>query len=731
MFSHCQKARVRQMERLTNACSFCKQRKIKCDRNIPCSSCVKYKKDLCGSACDESSLRKENFIDLLQNLSTRIESLSKEVRKVKSIPRHNTPNHNEWVGGPENDTPENILRSHSPSLNNRPGESFDPETDEILSRYESDTVTRSQGNVATDRFDATSHSVEFEDDEDIETNFFDLFNPVDKDHQFYGPYTWNALYKIDGELGKVWSRLQNFEEFNLIYDSSLQKDIKLNIDLIQQSDENIASCGDLIKRIEINLPTFTKVSALVDCFFSKVCVFFPFVDEQDFRNEISRIVIKDFTGQTILRLTAKKQLYTVGLLLLILQVSYYSESQDFNDNQRGLDLTEFVVHIVNQFNVVTNNDLEFYQLILFLRNYQSQGPEFGESLDSNMSNFFGTLLSQKAYHLRLHRDPQYVYPGEEDGRIFNLRRKLWFFTLVNDFLPILSSGNTTNIAKFDADVKAPRLHNDMSNSNHKDYNVEKTVMLMLGSGERFKKIPVSIYTIGKTFKLNDLRRDVERHFDSLTEVNKAYKDILHSESSKYYYKNFKLKFFFQHAGMLIAAYYLIFQVYIRNNKVQSSSTILRLLVKIIYEQILPIVSQLFLSTKNSMNKFILIQSIQALMNKMVIVNFMILSKVEGELHDLIVKASEVFLNFFKYLSKRYFYSWRLLKVHKLFFSFITSNPPPKVYEAFSKDRVIIDTIKNALSDYDFTSFVGSLTDENDDTIWLQILSIKRVTNKIQ
>lgn len=717
--------------RLTNACNFCRQRKIKCDRSIPCSSCIKYKRDECGvSLPHETIMEKSGILDLLQNLSAKVETLSKEVRKLKSTPKYENQSINYWGEKSQGSEKDSMLHSDFPPLENEAKESPDPETDNIDGNYDIDyNTTESLESIFHNQ--ANSESSEYEDTEDIETNLFDLFNPVDKDHKFYGPYTWNALYKIDKELGKVWTRLQNFEEFNLIYDGSLQRELKLDMNLIQQCDESIISCHGLIKKMEMSLPSYTRVLSLIDSFFSRFYVFFPFVDEHDFRKEISNMVTQDFTGKTVLQLDEKKQLYTVGLLLLILQVSHYSEFQDFNEVNTSLDLTDHVVQIVNQFNVVTNNDLEFYQLLLFLRNYQSQGPEFGESLDLNMSNVFGTILLQKAYHLRLHRDPKFLFPNLQDGRLFNLRRKLWYFTLVNDFLPILSSGNTTNIAKFDADVEVPRLNSDMSNSNNKDANVEKTGMLVIGSGKRFKKIPVSIYTIGKTFKLNDLRRDVEKHFDSLTEINQAYKDDLYSDLSKYYYKNFKLKFFFQHAGMLIAAYYLILQVYVRNGKLQLSSTILRLLVKIIYEQILPIVSQLFLSTKNSMNKFILIQSIQALMNKMIIVNFMILSKVEGELFDLVVKASEIFLNFFKYLSKRYFYSWKLLKVHKLFLSFITSNPSLDVYEVFSTDKVIADTIKKALSDYDFTSFVGSLTEGNDDTIWLQILAIKRVTNKIQ
>ena len=224
--------------------------------------------------------------------------------------------------------------------------------------------------------------------------------------------------------------------------------------------------------------------------------FFPLIDEQSFRTEVSRItgLGTELTGEVV-HIKFEKFL-DPAIMALVFYISKLSYLCLFhNDAKENLSIVNSIdtspsiqrrkrimshpvpidaIHIaeecMDKFNLVRKQDLWVLQALIFSRVYDLYSPEVGDSLIDGESQAFNGVVIQIAFSLGLNRDPDYSIE-EFSEPIKNLRRKIWYFLINLDISDTTKFGTTVSIRSNDFDTKIP--HFSDQNSNIANRELEK------------------------------------------------------------------------------------------------------------------------------------------------------------------------------------------------------------------------------------------------------------------
>lgn len=505
----------RKRQRVSIVCSFCKKRKVKCDKGQPCSTCVRYANKDCSYDAinrgnedqmhtpdyimEEFILLKEKVHQLEEALNEKKDHKSSEygLRKSNRAPfsskedkDYYRPEYcmNFFGNNPVASDEEvvNFAKNYCPLIDK------EPISRKFCGQLCSLGLCRSDNFMKNNCEKAVSLSINLiprlgSNDPQRAGSERDAFF-LKKTQEFTG---WDDFHSYkDYEY--------NNSEKNLLVDKTAVQKRAMTLGLTFYEGK----LGDeiqLIERINLLLPSRKVIWMLIKRFFDCLYPFLPFVDEMIFRSQISEIIgseSEEHTKVESLQITRRLDFAIAGLLLVVLRLSYltlftnitsvnekrfYSnddsvEAKDYRfllENPIDIDIVEVSRSCLRQFDLLSRNNLLILQLALFLRMYHIYAPEEGDSGHQGNGQVSNALLVLMAISMGLHREPDNYPEICNDGRINNIGRKIWIHLMILDVNFSAANGKPLNCDSDMFDVKAPYSKEEFSNV--RNFKVERAV----------------------------------------------------------------------------------------------------------------------------------------------------------------------------------------------------------------------------------------------------------------
>lgn len=451
----------RKRRRTTIVCNICKARKVRCDRNIPCNSCVKHR---------------------TAHLCSYNDDFSEDEKPVKAeLP------------------PPQIQQEQTVYL-------APVHAARLLSNFADYASV-----VGVNPLNGPLEKISF---------FLDYssmsYDPVTKEEMNHGPFLWHSIVRVDPALADVWNFILDIKptkrvKVPSVYTKTVVRDnAPLQVlDKIRQHSEqrfdpanaklrlqNIPlglTFKDIFKdktdasheeRLMAILPSKRILWTHVNRFFHFIYPFFPFLDEVHFRSNLERILgplsYHDEPVSSV-NVEGRIDLTTIGILCLVLRMSYLSlisnevlENTDVlkrTDDKEGhlllcpigIEFVDFSRFCLNQYQVSNRASLGVVQLVVYMRIYMEAAPEDPDGPGRDLHQVNNGVLLQLAYLIGLNREPDKMMDTLNNAQLNNVRRKLWMFVTHKDYLNSVKFGTPFTSLAFFSDTKFPFL--DLSNSN--------------------------------------------------------------------------------------------------------------------------------------------------------------------------------------------------------------------------------------------------------------------------
>ncbi|KAG7661229.1 uncharacterized protein J8A68_005225 [[Candida] subhashii] len=509
--------------RLILSCDNCYSRKLKCDRQSPCLSCVRQETECTYSkAAERKNLVKKSDSIIKQSVSTSATNVFQQIEVIK----------NQIV------ELESTLRSNAP-----------PSVNGLVENCQSGVSP-----ISSSAIDEINYDRSFVPGED---------GPLMLAHR---PFPYMQLCRRD--LGAKGSWLQmirvlkermNFLETSITIDDlsdEKKADLSMKAKLIYDegyipSDEEcqlipfnqlkeIINKSGLSKGItfvpDANIfdpmtsyfqliPPSWVNDKLLDIFFHDIYPHLPIIDENDFRSDLDRIIPTDFQGNYLHSVPKVESSYDLAILvihLVILRVAYLS-LLNINRSSSGSELVMYPVSldairaaevIMKEFDLAKRQPLVVIQAGLLFRLYLNLSPEnlfSGSTTQSSM----GAII-QLAFSLGLNRDPIHMNVTSIKEQI--LRRKVWHFLVRIDILNSILFNTTITTDPMNSDVSLPELSEVFSNS--RNIKLEQDI---IDSFHKFQSLLLICYKLAK------IHLSVNESFN-ITEIISLLSQLEHDEN---------------------------------------------------------------------------------------------------------------------------------------------------------------------------------------------------------
>lgn len=434
--------------RPSKICLFCRKRKKKCTREIPCQEClranVKCEYPNLNISKKTKSQESQNslngtVIDIYQNkLSNR--------RLTNNETMHNIPKFN-------------IYKKYS-SINIRQSRQINYGPFSWISLMKSDPILSSL-------------------EQYVLSNFFDLQEVksksfLDKNHNEQLPQDLKNIVHPEEEESQANKELiPNIENFSLT---------------------------EFTRELANALPLFEMTWDLINIFFKSIYPILPIIDESLFKNNIQRILVRqeeiDGTKWKI-NITKNTDITVIGILLIVMRISFSfqyegSPLQCFKGVIDGktprwiheVEVLKSYRHIllakkcISHFSISRKSSIEVLQLLMVYKFYHKYSPEKSDGVDECDSELTLASMIQLAISLGVNREPTLVPNFKDDEKFCHLIRKLWYILVIWDIHETCVSGGFFIIDSSHYDVEFPRLSNEATNS--LDINLEKSSVDILG-----------------------------------------------------------------------------------------------------------------------------------------------------------------------------------------------------------------------------------------------------------
>lgn len=803
--------------RPTSVCLFCRQRKVRCNKEKPCSTCVKYGNKHCiyqsfpHDNIDLTKLNRSELNNLLNKLKRQATDIVKRIDKNGPLEPKISPEMtmNDDVG-------------LSAAVNN--------DNDGI-------NVTPSNAYGNDNFIDEIDHIID-----DSKINLFQQYETVD-DHipirrRHISPLSSKALVRSDPLFFKIWNvvfdnitklksenmslsisetnylpenfkiRLQNYEQFRQLKETSDESIRNEKFKLNEKSKKlglmffegEMTSDFDLISKIKLILPNKKVIDALLTKFYNELYPFFAIVDQNTCNVEFSRLLqyenILDETSMVKnLHVEHKLDFAYLGILLMILRISYlglFSNIQAINEYNlnnstpnEDQTITKYllnnpisleVVHIaqicLNQFNLINASNLVVLQLAMLVRDYKVFGPESGAETESGEPQVFSALLMQTAYSLGLHREPGYFNLTNKDEKLNNLGRKIWHLLCSMDIWTSCRAGDPTSIKKFSADVKFP--YATETNGNVDNIVLEKVISNVLRGYpkelQNFNEIFEIITDVNSSFEIKDVAKrcyyTLKAFLDNSLPSIEANDNKDLNLPVRYYYKTYKLKYFFAFLSTTLSLDLQFLSYYEKQGKFNQSTFFLRHCLHLVYETAFPKIGELLITYNQSQKdvcELIVTPSMEHFIYLSLLLNLGLLVRVNLIMNrsmstlsskwtvfrQLLLDSTESLQKFMNLLGNRYFHTWQMSKVAQLFLKEIDSSDNDQLYLdveiidnlGLTDDKLqqFIDIIEYALKQHEIMHYQNinnenyhvfntndqSPTNYDNDSLWLLLLTLRR------
>ena len=534
-------AQPKKRKRLPLSCDNCRKKKAKCDRNFPCSNCIKLS---ISHTCIYSS---PDHINHTKSVTS--------VFNNESLPVHKTSSsvHSELY----------LLKSRlndlETSITNTPVQPRLLYSSDGLSQ--ADIFIESDNGLAKSNKDLLVNILPY-DSEDETINFY--FSEEDGSRVSRQPLPFIFLLKRDPgakffwlikkerktktnikEIYQFMNRTGELEEMKQMakvkfggrYIKALEdgysiQDVKESLSIYGKElglSFHTADISELSleQKIAAIIPDLVASCKYLTSFFEYLYPFFPIVDEMSFRSDLTRILgdlADGSVNKTLIHIEKRTDhavlssyLYIIRLTYLLwftndkkykyglpgdVSLSYSRERQVAMDNPVPLEAATLAQECIDQCNLTRKPQLAVLQALIFSRVYDKFAPEIGEKFKGQETQLLDGIIMNLAIALNLNRDPDYALEKQEDN-MKNLKRKIWHTILFIDLIDTMIYGTTLSADRdHNYDMKIP--YYKEGNENIVDVQLEKDVIKSIAC---FRPLILSMDRIAK--RLFDVKQRVK------------------------------------------------------------------------------------------------------------------------------------------------------------------------------------------------------------------------------
>lgn len=735
-----QKSRKR--NRPTAVCDFCKKRKVKCNKEYPCSTCMKYDPTKChysdGNGTDNakpSSNARSSFQSQLQILQDKISKLETSLTHPPLV--SNNPSNISTANGFK------TLKIFDRSLGNNPV-AFPNETFSFFEGYSYNVDTQylknnqwplsCMGLIRRDPgFSHAWNSALMRKHEDFGRNYSeDNMNLSGSSEIYFYRKATEAKERDDLMAYKNGNNFPNKCSSNK-FETKINRKAKSSGLLLHEGDINEEIM--LIQKIQSVMPKQKTIWKLITRFFNRVYPFLPFIDEDLFKNEISKIIGPEkYDKEELECLNVKKRtdFAHLGLLFVVIRLSFLTlftniasineSNMDSNDPSIAaqeikyllnepikLEVIQVAEDCLAQFNLLRVSNIAIFQLAFYLQVYYKYSPENDDEIDrGNSQVFIGTLI-QMAYAMGLNRDPIIYLETSKDIKLNNLRRKLWYYTLILDSNNALNSGSPLSVLPYTFDTRVP--FHEPQNENVSNVELEKNGLMLFANFdiayEPLSKLILMISSVGRKIVMSDLMEQLN-YFELylIKDCGKLRMNLnnLSLIPEQYFSKALKIKLYFTSNQFLISIYFHLFNYYEIQRKHNLTFHYLRKILIFTITELLPFYPALLDKSptifKTSTDLF-LTPGFELIIEKSIIINIAILIRVNSvifkfrkseshpdrmlessysdhflrlcRLSELLEKSSKIFIETISRLSNRYSYAKRIGRSQNVVLDIVTTD----------------------------------------------------------
>lgn len=605
---------VRKRMRSTKVCDFCKKRKVKCNRESPCSTCIQYNNRNCHYeevitiTIQNPEVGKENES---QNIPATDHPIKAEImllkQKLRNLEKSVVPNE-EAVS---NDNSHFYgLEIGLPIPNFAKGRNLESLFGKNPYYSDSDEINFSEG-------------------------YTPMYDNGSTGRKYYGPLSFYSLVKVDPALRNLHetlirnkisiskipqqndnaseelfvSKLTDMQGDNLTSPYNVNMDNKNMLSHLKtnitEKQMNFITLGvslflggmyqefDLLKKIELVLPSKRVIWILFRRYFDIIYQHLPIFDEIVLQEQIEVLIgCESDKDEKIVDLKIKRNLdfLILGQLLVVLRFAYLtlftnivavnvanSITDDPNpvaqeikfllNNPISIETINLAHECLNQFNLFGSINLSILQLAMAINYYHQYAPEDGFGVESGEAQASSSLLVGMAQSLGLHRDPDNFPEVCTDQRMNNLYRKLWYTLMIRDSESSLFCGLRMNIIYDEYDTKPPQFK--PKSANIRNLKIEERVCTCY-EGTEFIFGPLSqmfnmISKIRGTLKVSDVVKKLNEF--ELKFLATRYSEIWHHldykalTSEEIYFKIIKMKVYFKLNNYIMAICFHLFNYY--------------------------------------------------------------------------------------------------------------------------------------------------------------------------
>ncbi|KAG0680801.1 hypothetical protein C6P40_003955 [Pichia californica] len=504
--------------RIPTSCDHCRKRKLKCDRQKPCSNCVKSQtEDMCKYAVStKTNTNSSNSIPKI-NMNNEIIKLKLKINKLEKILEMNNidiSSYSNMLPGvlddsnDDDDDDDSNIVDPMVSLSNKFDAMIIKENKILHSGTTSYVTFIVRDKQLANIFEAYAkrHIMIYESyqkKQKVKASDF----PVDMSQNHLSWLTTNAATEVSAcDLDNVESmQYGNFVSPPGSGITSLQAKLVL----------------DVLKDVNSKLPPLFVVNVLVDHFFKYVYPLLPLIDEEIFRDELSYVLVPTENGGCKVAITHLQNTSIVSLLLVILRYAYLAVNiKDYAEDNRAIG-NEFLIAMIKSGYKIESNfvvmsksllmalpaedsifkkvTLRNIQVLLYLRLYQVYSPEMHE--ESREHSLTLALIIQMCRSLGANRDPENFPHIFKDSREISVWRRIFYKLLTLDINNAFEYGCPLIISDDEYDIKLPSLNEEDT----KILSDFKKGLSVSKSGDEIKKLVIE----------NAINKDTALEFEAI------------------------------------------------------------------------------------------------------------------------------------------------------------------------------------------------------------------------
>ncbi|CUS21685.1 LAQU0S03e08328g1_1 [Lachancea quebecensis] len=396
----CKPSARRRRRKVIKSCTFCRQRKMKCDQQKPmCGSCVERKLSECiytdgfnFQLTSDELFSKQPNVTLLR----RIQELEEQLSRVSF---------------------------EDPQKN---GESY--------------LVANSAGYAATSQKCIPCGPPNKNDILDLK-----VLRVKDGRYNYYGPTSIRVIIMASGErfvaeYNKVWRKVE--AEVNA------WKNVHGRLLTMEHNSLESPNNAPLLESIIPDLPSYETIQERLHEFFdSPLHDYFQFLDKNKVLSDFARCFIPNyvaaiqdtsFSNRSVIMLLAPENnnVFTIAVIVMILCLNHYKTTLPVSIERLIVSLVGFTTS-----KSVYVERAQFLLLLYLFRAYNGLSGSGSSHVTSLVS-----LLCSTAFNLGLHQDVGQLYTGQENvvGSIESLQN-LWFWTIFVDLYTAFDKGLPMNI----------------------------------------------------------------------------------------------------------------------------------------------------------------------------------------------------------------------------------------------------------------------------------------------